>query len=1023
MRKVLAIVLSLLLILPMFATIAFAADPFASADDVNSMATNIAGQATATVDGTGVTSSVQPDRIIDGDVTTGTKSPRDRLFSYFLTYESSQYFTDIVIACNGSGELANGEEVSSVEYNVKKLAVNFYNNDVLVHAVPAADVSQLTEYHVEVSVIADKIEIVVGDKEGENSPTYYIWEVGTYALVGIELCDVKMHNIAKEARFSYINGVTDNPNTATDESQAGMWWAVNWLALVDGNTETGTHSPKYGNYKFAMEFSSEHLISEIIFHCNGKGFLDDGSFATVKEYQFNNTQTRIRLYDLNGELVFDSKDIAISDLTAKVDPYVQASKIEFEMFNGQHGGGEYMWEIEVNGESGSHIFEEVGSKNPTCGTAGYKELKCHCNKLIKQTVPATGFHQWNEGVVTTEPTATTNGVRTKTCTICEQVGDFDIPATGHNWDGGTIVAPTCDTEGYTKYQCTDSGCTMEYVDNVVKALGHDWDDGVVTKEASLGVKGEMVVSCMRTGCGVTKVSPTRELTYFDNTKKFFLNSTTVELMNLGLDKASTDKEVPGFYNPDAATPLPTEETVWQMFDGSLTTYGYAPTGTETEFLLNDVYYFTAINGYASGNYCKFSMFFYTEDDDGNWVQTAQYDSPAIDNGNDTDSSSLVAVDLAKVIGNGIEASKIVIKYTATKWDNGSALKIHELNFYAHDCVVDEDDYNMDPTAPGYVAPTCTQDGQTTAECPVCLKTVNVTLEMGKYGHKVENVIADVEPTCSKDGVGHGTCVNPGCGVTVTDIAIKSTGLHDYTKEIKFMEEKCGFLGIKQIVCSGCGRVGSQEPIPAHGHHTHEWIVNYEPSYTAPGEKEWHCSVCGAYDESKGGVEVKEEIPVKEIDESFISFVGISVRATDFVGLRLTYDLNLEALQDEDLLYECDVRVITYITNKDGETKTIDTYGKFADPEEVKMTADGEFSVVLDPSSVYDEFTITTKVRLMNFRGVVYEECVVDLTNIDENENGMISVYEVAKYLVSSNANVPTDVKRLYNDIIAGKPNA
>ena len=42
-------------------------------------------------------------------------------------------------------------------------------------------------------------------------------------------------------------------------------------------------------------------------------------------------------------------------------------------------------------------------------------------------LPATGKHQWNEGVVTKEPTATESGIKTFTCKVCQATKTEDIP--------------------------------------------------------------------------------------------------------------------------------------------------------------------------------------------------------------------------------------------------------------------------------------------------------------------------------------------------------------------------------------------------------------------------------------------------------------------------------------------------------------------------------------------------------------------------------------------------------------------
>ena len=76
-------------------------------------------------------------------------------------------------------------------------------------------------------------------------------------------------------------------------------------------------------------------------------------------------------------------------------------------------------------------------------------------------------HKWDNGKVTTEPTATTPGVRTYTCTVCGEVKTEVIPATGahtHKWDAGKVTtAPTATTPGVRTYTCTICGQTREEV--------------------------------------------------------------------------------------------------------------------------------------------------------------------------------------------------------------------------------------------------------------------------------------------------------------------------------------------------------------------------------------------------------------------------------------------------------------------------------------------------------------------------------------------------------------------------------
>ncbi len=69
----------------------------------------------------------------------------------------------------------------------------------------------------------------------------------------------------------------------------------------------------------------------------------------------------------------------------------------------------------------------------TCTATGLTEgSHCSvCNTVLvaQKTVAALG-HAWDEGKVTTDPTATTEGVKTYTCTVCGETKTETIPATG-----------------------------------------------------------------------------------------------------------------------------------------------------------------------------------------------------------------------------------------------------------------------------------------------------------------------------------------------------------------------------------------------------------------------------------------------------------------------------------------------------------------------------------------------------------------------------------------------------------------
>ena len=81
-------------------------------------------------------------------------------------------------------------------------------------------------------------------------------------------------------------------------------------------------------------------------------------------------------------------------------------------------------------------------------------------------------HSYNNGVITTEPTCTENGVKTFACGTCGGTYTEAVDATGHDHDAA-VTAPTCTAKGYTTYTCH---CGDSYVGDEVPALGHTYDD-------------------------------------------------------------------------------------------------------------------------------------------------------------------------------------------------------------------------------------------------------------------------------------------------------------------------------------------------------------------------------------------------------------------------------------------------------------------------------------------------------------------------------------------------------------------
>ena len=164
------------------------------------------------------------------------------------------------------------------------------------------------------------------------------------------------------------------------------------------------------------------------------------------------------------------------------------------------------WQGYTVSDKGACLHTDYGTTErtvpATCGKAGRVDTICdNCGEVVStRELPPTGAHVWGNGVVTTAPTETTPGVRTYTCSGCDQTRTEAIPATGaHDYRFTKTVAPTCTDGGYDLYTC--SGCGATERRNLTDAAGHKWDGGTVTTaptETTPGVRTRTCTVCDQT---------------------------------------------------------------------------------------------------------------------------------------------------------------------------------------------------------------------------------------------------------------------------------------------------------------------------------------------------------------------------------------------------------------------------------------------------------------------------------------------------------------------------------------------
>ena len=110
-----------------------------------------------------------------------------------------------------------------------------------------------------------------------------------------------------------------------------------------------------------------------------------------------------------------------------------------------------------------HQHMEIrNQKNPTCKEAGYSGdtycADCGVKIFSGQTIAKTKNHNWDGGVITTEPTCTERGEKTFTCTICGNTDTKKVNATGHSYGAYKVVKePTNKRKGLKSKTCSVCG--------------------------------------------------------------------------------------------------------------------------------------------------------------------------------------------------------------------------------------------------------------------------------------------------------------------------------------------------------------------------------------------------------------------------------------------------------------------------------------------------------------------------------------------------------------------------------------
>ena len=500
-----------------------------------------------------------------------------------------------------------------------------------------------------------------------------------------------------------------------------------------------------------------------------------------------------------------------------------------------------------------HDLKETVITEPTCGTAGSKEITCsRCDFKDTKEIPATGNHAYGDWVIVKEATCTEEGLRTQTCANCGDVKKEVLPKVDHTWNEGEVSKqPTCTEDGIKTFTCTVCGDTKT---EVITATGHAWSDWEVKTPATCETEGQEERHCTNEGCTEVEFKVIPALGH-DLKEEIVKEPTCGEtgLKNVTCSRCDYKEE-------NVEIPATGEHKFGEWIVTKEPSCGNA--GEETRTC--DVCYHTETRPIAPVAEHKWNEGEITKQptctEDGSRLFTCTVCG-------DTKTEVIPALGHAwsdwdikdSTCGQEGEKTRHCTRTgcTATETVKIPASENHNWN----DGVVTKE-------------ATCTEQGEVTYTCNDCGHTkVEKTPALG---HDLKEVILK-QPTCSEAGLKAMVCQRPGCDHRENEVSIPATGEHHWDNGVVTKEPTCITKGQKTYTCEHCGEKRYEEI----GLIDHLWekIFEKQPDKVVT---EYHaiCGGCGAdFGPGEAGANAALDHIMKDFNDGCVNYSSKPVQVT------------------------------------------------------------------------------------------------------------------------------------------------